>query len=427
MNGSTLSLLSLAPLVYETSMDYMYDKDIYSPNQFNLTNSSEYLNLHRFVIRSLSVYALILVIIGTLGNLLTIIILCRRNLRRYVTMRYLIVVSICDIISLYGWNLNNFYKFTISSNNNNLEEVSMVHCRIMSYMTFVGLQLSSWCLTAVSLDRCLSLYFLTWKHKYGKLSRVKYHIAILAITCLLLNSHILFFNGYYIDTLKKTVKCYATRTNIHYIFPQWERVHLVVYNLCPFIIMLTCNTFIICISIRSARIRMTRRMTDASGKVSTTSTSRHRQLTIMLMLVTFMFVLLTLPSCVYFVFFRHRMPSTSDSRTFRHMVQICLGSIQFTAHAINFFLYCFSARNFREELHGFINELCCKRTSDFKSNRLARTSIGLTTFRRTKRDDNNFDSKTTLNHECKIDQTQRKLTNFESKDELNDGNESNSD
>lgn len=105
------------------------------------------------VIRSLSIYALILVIVGTLGNLLTIIISCRKNLRRYVTMRYLIAVSICDIISLYGWNLNNFYKFTISSNNNNLEEISLIHCRILSYMTFVGLQLSSWCLTAVSIGR----------------------------------------------------------------------------------------------------------------------------------------------------------------------------------------------------------------------------------------------------------------------------------
>jgi len=119
---------------------------------FNSSNSSYY---HHIVIRCLSIYALILVIVGTLGNLLTIIILCRRNLRRYVTMRYLIAVSICDIISLYGWNLNNFYKFTISSNYNNLEQLSLIHCRIMSYMTFVGLQLSSWCLTAVSIGMCI--------------------------------------------------------------------------------------------------------------------------------------------------------------------------------------------------------------------------------------------------------------------------------
>lgn len=70
-----------------------------------------------------------------------------------MTIRYLIVVSICDTISLYGWNLNNFYKFTLSPNNDNLEEISIGHCRIISFMTFVSLQLSSWCLTAVSLGK----------------------------------------------------------------------------------------------------------------------------------------------------------------------------------------------------------------------------------------------------------------------------------
>jgi hypothetical protein len=39
------------------------------------------------------------------------------------------------------------------------------------------------------------------------------------------------------------------------------------------------------------------------------------------------------------------------------MVQICLGSVQFTAHAINFFLYCFSTKNFRNELRDFIQEI----------------------------------------------------------------------
>ncbi|CAF3034785.1 unnamed protein product [Rotaria sp. Silwood2] len=311
---------------------------------FHSSNETYY---QYIVVRGLSIYALILIIVGTLGNLLTIVILCRRNLRRYVTMRYLIAVSICDIISLYGWNLNNFYKFTISSNLTNIEDFSIAHCRIISYVTFVGLQLSSWCLTAVSIDRCLSLYFLTWKQSYGKLSRTKYYIAILTIICLLFNSHILFLNGYRVKSENNTIKCYVTRENPKYIYPQWERAHLIVYNLCPFSIMCLCNTYIIYVTIRSARIR-----TPVTGR-----NPRHRQLSIMLILITFAFVLLTLPSCIYYVFFRHQMSSKHESRMFRYMVQICLGSAQFTAHAVNFFLYCFSTKNFRNELRDFIEEI----------------------------------------------------------------------
>lgn len=233
------------------------------------------------------------------------------------------------------------------------------------------------------IDRCLSLYFLTWKHHYGKLSRTKYHIAILTIVCLLLNAHILFLNGYQTGPPHNTIRCYRTRTNGYYIYPQWERVHLVVYNLCPFIIMLSCNTYIIHVTIRSARVRTIRRKTNASGKSIASSSTRHRQLSVMLMIVTFAFVLLTLPSCIYFVFFRHRM-SGENLRRFRHMVQICLGSVQFTSHAVNFFLYCFSATNFREELRGFMRDLCFQQSSAIKANRSELNSMRLDKLNTTK-------------------------------------------
>lgn len=148
MNPTTTSPLVLPPLDENLNLDINIFEKLFNTTTVSTTNS-----FHRLVIRCLSIYALALVVIGTCGNILTIIILCRRNLRRYVTMRYLIAVSICDIISLYGWNLNNFYKFTISSENNNLEEISLIHCRVISYLTFVGLQLSSWCLTAVSIGK----------------------------------------------------------------------------------------------------------------------------------------------------------------------------------------------------------------------------------------------------------------------------------
>lgn len=123
---------------------------------------------HLLVIHWLSIYALVLIIVGTVGNLLTIIVLLRRNLRRLVTIRYLILVSIFDTVSLYGWNLNSFYKFNISSNQDNLEEISLVHCRLISFMTFVSLQISSWCLTAVSLG----------KMNFVIINLIRYHLSI---------------------------------------------------------------------------------------------------------------------------------------------------------------------------------------------------------------------------------------------------------
>ncbi|CAM4808751.1 unnamed protein product [Rotaria magnacalcarata] len=320
----------------------------------NETKSASLNARYIFVIRYLSLYALLLIIIGTVGNLLTIVVLLRKNLRRLVTIRYLIIVSICDTISLYGWNLNNFYKFHISRISGNLEEISILHCRIISFMTFVSLQLSSWCLTAVSLDRALNLYWLHWKQSYGKRKYTKYYISILTFICIALNSHVLFLNGY--RTSSGSIECYATENNPGYIFPQWERVHLVVYNLCPFAIMCICNTYIIVVTVRSSRAQ------DESlpPTVQRKNLERYRQLTALLVIVTFAFVLLTLPACIYFVFFRHNLEATTE-RTYRYMIQISLSSVQFTSHGINFFLYCFSAKSFLSELNDMLTEcLCCR-------------------------------------------------------------------
>ncbi|CAF0825233.1 unnamed protein product [Adineta steineri] len=328
-----------------------------------VSKTSHYL----FIIHYLSIYALVLIIIGTVGNLLTIIVLLRRHLRRFVTVRWLIAVSICDIISLYGWNLNNFYKFNVSSRNSNIEDISLFHCRFISYMTFVALQLSSWCLTAVSLDRALNLYWPQWKRLYGRIRYTKYYIMVLTTICLALNSHILFLNGYRTST--GIITCYSTRSNPDYIYPQWERVHLVLYNLCPFAIMLICNTYIIFVTVRSSRTQQTE-LTPA--KLQRKSLERYRQFTALLIIVTFAFVLLTLPACIYFVFFRNYFV-TKAHRTYRFMVQIFLNSIQFTSHGINFFLYCFSAKSFRHELHGMFRELLtscqCKCRLSLKDNR----------------------------------------------------------
>ncbi|CAF0784767.1 unnamed protein product [Didymodactylos carnosus] len=373
-------------------MDYVESMDqtkTSSNSSLSLPNYQH--NRYLFIIKALSIYALVLVIIGTLGNCLSIVVLLRRNLRRYVTMRYLIAVSVADTISLYGWNLNNFYKFTISPGQDNLEELSIFHCRAVSFMSFVGLQLSSWCLTAVSVDRCLSLYSMSWKQMCGKPTYAVYHILILTSFCLLLNCHILFKNGYRIDNsscIKDCVICYQTRTNSKYIFPNWERVHLIVYNLCPFIIMCICNTYIIYISINSSRIKTK----------SCRSQNQLRQITIMLIAVTFAFMVLTLPACIYFVFFRHNM--SHYPRLYRYMIQIILVSIQFTSHAINFFLYCFTATNFRHEL--------CAILQRKDQTYIPQMQLTMRTFRRPKEKDNDgaiveckkTENNNNINNEC---------------------------
>lgn len=195
----------------------------------------------------------------------------------------------------------------------------------------------------------------TWKQSYGKIRYTKYYILCLSVICLTVNSHILFFNGYRTST--GTINCYSTEQNSGYIYPQWQRVHLVLYNLFPFAIMLICNTYIIIVTVRSSRNQIESNPTNVNRK----NLDRYRQFTLLLIIVTFAFVVLTLPACIYFVFLRNTFVSRIE-RTHRFMIQILVTSIQFTSHGINFFLYCFSAKTFRNELHEMFDDLmsCCE-------------------------------------------------------------------
>jgi len=115
--------------------------------------------------------------------------------------------------------------------------------------------------------------------------------------------------------------------------------------------MCICNTYIIVVTVRSSRTQIE----STPPTIQRKNLERYRQLTVLLIIVTFAFVFLTLPACIYFVFFRHHLELKTE-RTYRYMIQITLNSVQFTSHAINFFLYCFSAKSFLNELNDMFNE-----------------------------------------------------------------------
>lgn len=79
----------------------------------------------------------------------------RKPMRKHPCMRYLAMLSITDLLVLYQWNLNTFFKYHLSRPplHFDLEEISLFLCRWLSYMAFSCLQQSAWLLALVSFDR----------------------------------------------------------------------------------------------------------------------------------------------------------------------------------------------------------------------------------------------------------------------------------
>ena len=285
-------------------------------------------------------FFILIIIRISLGNGLTIFILLRSKLRETTTMRYLTAVAIADLCSLYSWNLNLFYKHLIDPYQNDLEDHSMVSCRFISFVGFVSLQLSSWYLTLVSIDRCMNIHFLFWHRGFGRADRSTYIIIPTTIIILTLNFHLLFLNGYYksdcIPIGKRTCfVCYRRLEDSHYIFPKWEAVHVIVYNLIPLSIMLISTYFILRRSVHVNTIHRNMSVDSRQNSVKPSIRQRkQRQLTRTLLSVVFLFVILTTPVMLYNVFLRNQLKDKKPQKYIFHGILLC---VQFTSPAVRIF------------------------------------------------------------------------------------------
>lgn len=320
----------------------------------------------------LSYYALFLIIIGTLSNIISILIMLRRSMRAHAYTMYLRILAISDTIILYQWNFDSFYRYNISKPPFflDLDMHSLVICRLLSFLAFFSLQFSAWLLSLVSIDRAMTLYSLSWKNVMHKRKNIKISIAFIGILLFALNSHLLFLNGYKIENsiefkqnltniisnsltnlksdiakfdLKNeievpdyTVICYQSLNDKQYIFPKWNQAHLFLYSIIPYTSMFISNAFIIRSLIASQKVK-----SSVKGSIK-----RKKRVTTMLIVITVAFIILTLPSVIVHTFLRRLL----INKPYRRLVNLCVNNLLHTSHAINFFLYVFSAPNFRQEL-----------------------------------------------------------------------------
>jgi hypothetical protein len=269
-------------------------------------------------------YPFTLVIVGTLFNFFTCIILCRptfRNTNKRPILHYMRAITIFDILMLYGWNLDHYlygaFGFT-------LNQYSVVSCKITSFLNYVAPQVSAWLRIFICLDRYLSLSRLhkTW---FSKSKHVLIVIAGIIIIFTLINLHLPIFACFY-----NTDGTVNTDSRFYTIYPLWDEVNLGLYNCVPFILMVIFNSGVI---YHLIRLRQT----------STVQNSRiqHRSLSITLVVTTFLFSIMTVPGTVAYAFFSE---TASD-----FVLHLC-DCILFTYHISSFLLYMITFAEFRKEV-----------------------------------------------------------------------------
>jgi hypothetical protein len=110
---------------------------------------------------------IILIVVGTFGNLLCVIILLKKENRKTSTNIYLIFLCIVDTFSLYQWNLN-YIVFQFTGGNQQIANQSLFLCKSIEFLSFYTLHTSAMFLTMVSIDRACLLWSTWYKQKIAR-------------------------------------------------------------------------------------------------------------------------------------------------------------------------------------------------------------------------------------------------------------------
>ena len=281
-------------------------------------------------------YPLGLTCLTSLLNSLTLIILSRKVFQQRPIIRYMRAIAIVDILMLYGWNLDHFFRLQFGFE---MDRLTVLSCKFSTYFNHVLTQSSAWLRVWMCINRYCTLNQLrTRRTNHHQHRRAKFFIGSTLIVIALINLHLPVFSCYAYQSDNET-KISSESLSLP-LYPTWNYVNLALYNIIPSCLMLLFNILII------RRLIMIKRTS-----ILHQSRVRHSSISVSILLSTFLFCLMTTPPAIVFAFFR----TFVHSALFENLILNILDSIKYTYHSLSFLLYFITIVDFRHEIFRFLH------------------------------------------------------------------------
>jgi hypothetical protein len=132
--------------------------------------------------------ALLWIIFGTIGNLLSLMVLLRKKMRIHSTFTYLTLLALCDTCVLYFGLLRDYLV-----NNYKINVDGVLFCKMHVFFFYFVLHMASWLLVAVNIDRLIAASFLSLSKKWCTPRTALTVSFYIAIGVFLVNSHFIYF------------------------------------------------------------------------------------------------------------------------------------------------------------------------------------------------------------------------------------------
>ena len=276
----------------------------------------------------------VLFLVGVFGNTLSIMILLRKSVWNNSAM-FLIFLAVSDTLVLTTGGLR---WWTLYVTGFDMGHVSTAWCRFLWFLLYLSADMSSWCVAAVSIQRCICVYFpvqAKWvcTSKKALLASVSLIAIFIAI-----NSPILFNFAVYANSKGQ---------RLCQVLPQYQAFFSKVFSwidftsvfLVPMALLIITNTLIV--------KRLFGSETTLGGS---SQNSRAITMTRISVSISVCFFVFGLPIVVYLIVEPYVLDHASEHVVARVKLAFMIVRLVFMCNnSINFILYCVTGRRFRQE------------------------------------------------------------------------------
>ena len=296
----------------------------------------------------------ILVALGTIGNLMCFIVLRFSGMRRSPSSLYLQVLAFVDTTVLYTalsryWILNIYGK--------DIRAFSNIGCKVHVFVLYLSAHYSAWVLAALSVDRALVVRSGLHTRRFLHQSQVKVALVAILVVLACIDCHFFWTMG--LRGKPEEQECIYSENDfenfVDHVF-NWMDLGLSVA--LPFSIMLVCNGIITYKLFQLRRRRSLRmRVHEPYRDVRVSS------MTIMLLLTTTGFLLLTSPLVVFLLgdwkIHWDRKPMNYHEIKL-DLLWATFNMMYYSNNALNFVFYSLSGSRFRRELCALFSKPCTR-------------------------------------------------------------------
>ena len=292
----------------------------------------------------------ILVPVGLVGNTLSFLVMIQPHNRKMSTCIYMAAISINDnfmmLLALHHWLITVVNKY----------HWYLWVCKSLAYMVMFSLQSSTYLVLAMTLDKYIAI---VWPHKaatYSTPRRARFICLGVILCALCYNVPHLFAIGL-VRGMCATYVFGGLKAKIY----SW--INFVINFIIPFSLLIHMN-YAIVKAVRNSRIMFSSNTAIISPKTKLgmdrrrrTMNSAENQLTIMLLLVTILFLILLFPTYIRFIYSTFVGRDTPSKYATSSLMLEITYKLYNTNSGINFFLYCISGERFRNDLRKI---MCCR-------------------------------------------------------------------